>query len=179
MELIFATNENQSIGTSDYHTTVASAASDGSLLLSNCGMGFYRRKQGVSTSISMGAVLSTSSADSQGMLFQRLYELDVDESTSAVRLAHGFAPEASGLEEATSKAGHKNGSRKGAGGRADALAPADGDPVTVKTGAWRPSVGVHRATWQTGAGLSRAGWLASAGAAGLVRVDNVQGKWLS
>lgn len=36
------------IATSDYHTMVASCASDGAVILSNSGMGFYRRKMGVS-----------------------------------------------------------------------------------------------------------------------------------
>lgn len=35
------------IATSDYHTMVASCASDGAVVVANVGMGFYRRKNGV------------------------------------------------------------------------------------------------------------------------------------
>jgi transcription factor C subunit 6 len=110
------------------------------------------------------------------MLFQRLYELDYDEASAAYRMTHDFVAEASGLEEATSKASHNRSRTKGA--RAEASAPTAGDPATVKTGAWRAAVGVHRVAWQAGSGLARAGWLASCSKSGIVRVENLRGKWL-
>lgn len=145
------------IATSDYHTMIASASSDGSVLVSSCGMGFYRRKQG-------------------GMLFQRLYELDYDSHTGEYRMSEQYRAEASGLEEATSKATHKVSRTKGS--KAEAMAPTTGDAAVVKTGAWNERVGVHRVAWQSGAGISRANWIASGGWSGIVRVEMLMGKWM-
>ena len=44
-------------------------------------------------------------------------------------------------------------------------------------GAWPASVGVQRVAWHCGAGLAAAGLLASATAAGLCRVDCLEGRW--
>jgi len=111
------------------------------------------------------------------MLFQRLYEIDYDETAQTYRMTHDFMAEATGLEEATSKANQKNNLTKSAGARAEAFPPTNGDVATVKTGAWRHNVGVHRVVWQA-SGLGRAAWIASAAACGLVRVENLRGKWL-
>lgn len=110
------------------------------------------------------------------MLFQRLYEIDYDEHTGEYRMAQDFMAESTGLEEATSKANHKSSRTKGS--KADAQAPTTGDPATVKTGAWRQNVGVHRVVWHSGSGIARAGWIASGGWSGIVRVENLRGQWL-
>lgn len=134
---------------------LASAASDGALIISSFASGFYRRKLA-------------------GLLFHRLYELDYDEITDEYRMVDDFKPEASGIEEAIKHAGKKKASEKDV----QVWAPDEGDVAVVKTAAWSRNIALHRAVWHTGAGLGSAGWLASGGYSGIVRVEAVAGKLL-
>ncbi|KLT42280.1 hypothetical protein CC85DRAFT_285684 [Cutaneotrichosporon oleaginosum] len=144
-----------SIATSDYHLMVASAASDGALILSSFALGFYRRKLA-------------------GLLYYRLYELDWDEVSGEYRMVDDFKPETSGIEEAIKHAGKKKSSAKDA----QMWAPEKGDVQTIKTAAWNRNVGIHRAVWHTGAGIGNAGWLASGGYSGIVRVEVITARLL-
>ncbi|BEJ11379.1 hypothetical protein CspHIS471_0108010 [Cutaneotrichosporon sp. HIS471] len=144
-----------SIATSDYHTMIASAASDGALIISTFSLGFYRRKLA-------------------GLLYYRLYELDYDEVSGEYRMVDDFKPETSGIEEAIKHAGKKKSSAKDA----QMWAPEKGDVQTIKTAAWSRNVSLHRTVWHTGGGLGSAGWLASGGYSGIVRVETMTARLL-
>jgi transcription factor C subunit 6 len=49
--------------------------------------------------------------------------------------------------------------------------------VLVGTGAWSSQIGVHRVVWNDKNGLESAGVLASGTSAGIVRIDNLEGRW--
>ncbi|WRT70352.1 uncharacterized protein IL334_007350 [Kwoniella shivajii] len=136
------------LATSDYHTMLVSAGSDGALILTNFYTGFYRKRK---------APLG----------FHRLYEMDYSESRDEYRIVDDFLPESQTLENAISRR-PPNIARR---------ATHDTPSQLLKTAAWKPEVGLHKVAWNEGCGLSKAGWLASGGASGLGRVEWIEGRW--
>lgn len=49
---------------------------------------------------------------------------------------------------------------------------------SISTGAWPTEVALHRTTWNAGNGMANAGLLASGTASGLVRIDNLWGRFM-
>ncbi|ORY26711.1 hypothetical protein BCR39DRAFT_560442 [Naematelia encephala] len=138
-----------SVGTSEYHTMLATASSDGSVILNSLQQGWHRRRRAP-------------------LFWLRMYEIDYDTYSGEYRIVDDFAPETLLMERAV-----KNGmtdSKK-------TKKKAEVDPAISKTASWAPQVGAHKVAWHNGAGLGRAGWLASGGASGLGRVDFVMGEW--
>nr|XP_019010200.1 uncharacterized protein I206_04668 [Kwoniella pini CBS 10737]OCF48981.1 hypothetical protein I206_04668 [Kwoniella pini CBS 10737] len=136
------------IASSDYHTMLISAGSDGALTLSNFNLGFYRKRKAP-------------------LALQRLYEIDYSEIRDEYRLLDDFSPETLGLENATSRRPPNIAKR----------ATNDPPSHLVKTAAWRPEVGIHKVVWNDVCGLGRAGWVASGGASGLGRIEWIEGRW--
>ncbi|WWC94831.1 hypothetical protein V866_001681 [Kwoniella sp. B9012] len=136
------------IASSDYHTMLVSAGSDGALIMTNFNAGFFRKRK-------------------IPLAMHRLYEIDYSEISDEYRLIDDILPESQTLENATSRRPPNIAKR----------ATHDPPTHLLKTAAWRPEVGIHKVTWNDGCGLARAGWLASGGASGLGRVEWIEGRW--
>ncbi|KAI0034530.1 hypothetical protein K488DRAFT_45316 [Vararia minispora EC-137] len=92
-------------------------------------------------------------------LQHQLFQLDYNRATGAFRMLERFLP-------------RETPDRSAMRGRAPR------PPAQESTGAWPAAVGVMRVAWHQGAGLGAAGIVASATAAGLCRVDCVEGRWM-
>ncbi|WVW86023.1 hypothetical protein I302_108061 [Kwoniella bestiolae CBS 10118] len=136
------------IASSDYHTMLVSAGSDGAVIMTNVNAGFYRKRRAP-------------------LAMHRLYEIDYSEIRDEYRIIDDILPEAQSLENATSRRPPTIAKR----------ATHDPPTHLLKTAAWRPEIGIHKLTWNDGCGLAKAGWLASGGASGLGRVEWIEGRW--
>ncbi|WVR00359.1 hypothetical protein IAU59_007502 [Kwoniella sp. CBS 9459] len=137
-----------SLASSDYHTMLVSSGADGVLMLADYSTGFHRKRK-------------------EPLKMQRLYELDYNATTDEYRLFDDILPESQTIETATAR-------------RPPVIAKrATHDPASniLKTGAWSPHVGIHKARWNDACGIGRAGWIVSGGASGLGRVEWVEGRY--
>ncbi|KAL0946421.1 hypothetical protein HGRIS_012644 [Hohenbuehelia grisea] len=91
----------------------------------------------------------------------RIYQLDYNRKTGALRMLEQFLPKELTIQTASGNAGK---------GKRPLL-------KTVGTDAWPQEVGIHRVVWNNGNGLSAAGMLASGTASGLCRIDLLAGRW--
>ena len=91
----------------------------------------------------------------------KVFQLDYSRKTRTFRMLERFLP-----EEIPDRSSAAVRTRKG------------GPAPPAGTGAWPTEVGVVRVAWNSAGGLARAPLLASATAAGLCRVDYLDGRWM-
>ncbi|WVQ84912.1 hypothetical protein IAT38_007075 [Cryptococcus sp. DSM 104549] len=137
------------IATSDYHQGLLTAGADGALILSDVNDGIYKKYSNI-----------------RYVNMEKLYEVDYNQHTGEYRISDDFLPEPTTLEAAISR---RPVSKSKSGDN-------EPSPLLIKTAAWSPHVGLHRVCWNVN-GLGVAGWVASGGAAGLGRVEWVEGRW--
>jgi transcription factor C subunit 6 len=167
---------------------VATAGSDGSLLLANNQQGFHRTRFGVCFSH-----LGVTGSNAQGLTYKRVYEMDFSASTGEWRMVDDMLPEVSRCISVVSirrrspsdtyrstsdnLSSLQTMSLEAAGAKKISKHNAAVDPSLAKTAAWAPEVGVHKVAWQNAGGLGMAGLLASGTASGLGRVDIIRGRF--
>jgi len=98
----------------------------------------------------------------QPFFVHKIYQLDYNRKSGEYRMLEQFLPQVLPSMNQGSK------SKK-----------TDYETTTpTSTGVWPSQVGIHRMAWNSGNGLGGAPLLASGTAAGLCRVDWLEGRWL-
>ena len=146
---------------SDYHPQLAVGAADGTCMTTNM-LRSSRRGGIVVCHSSSPQHLFGSHPLVPPFLQHKIFQLDFSRATNTYRMLERFLP-----QETPDRSNSSQRSKKGK----EAVPPAG-------TGAWTPNVGVVRVAWNTGGGLGAASLLASGTAAGLGRVDRLEGIWL-
>jgi transcription factor C subunit 6 len=109
-------------------------------------------------------------ANKQGMIFQRLFEIDYGIYTGEYRIIDDYLPVELALEAAQQKNANK---AKGTGHSLE------GNQVAAKSADWSLNVAIHKVCWNNNNGLGRAGWAASGSASGIGRVDIIRGRFIN